>query len=411
MPNMPFLRHRERSAAIPAHAPHGSGLPRYARNDKAVTSSFKTLAALTGAVVVAHLVVLQGTSMALQASDRAITRPFSTRMIEFKPVVQTPADAGAAKATQAAPKPTAVPRPRKPAVVETTQIGPQAVFTPVSEPNMPAAPAEQAETATNTVATAGPEPASAEATKPTPPASSPIVQTEPAPPAAAQTSTPPPLPAPLRAFTLPGSIRIKYNLTGLKDNLTYHARGEILWLHDGKTYDARMEVSLFLLGSRVRTSTGTITAEGLAPTRFADKFRSEVAAHFDRDKQRVTFSANTPDRPLLPGAQDQLSVIMQLGAMLAGEPARYTPGTSITFETIGPRDVETWVVTVEGEEKLSLPGGDIMTIKLTRGARREFDQKTELWLAPTLGYLPARIKITDRNNDFVDQVWRATEAP
>ena len=376
-------------------------------------SSFKTLAALTVAVVVAHGVVLQGTSMALQASDRAITRPFSTRMIEFKPVVQTTVDAGATKAAQAAPgPPPTVRRPRKPALVETTQIGPQAVFASNSESNTPTALAEQAESATNTVATANTEPAPTEATRPAPAASSPTAQAEPAPPAAPPTAqAPPPLPAPLRAFTLPGSIRLKYNLTGLKDNLTYHARGEILWLHDGKTYDARMEVSLFLLGSRVRTSTGTITAEGLAPTRFSDKFRSEVAAHFDREKQRVTFSANTPDRPLLPGAQDQLSVIMQLGAMLAGEPARYTPGTSITFETIGPRDVETWVVTVEGEEKLSLPGGDLMTIKLTRGARREFDQKTELWLAPTLGYLPARIKITDRNNDFVDQVWRATEAP
>jgi hypothetical protein len=56
-----------------------------------------------------------------------------------------------------------------------------------------------------------------------------------------------------------------------------------------------------------------------------------------------------------------------------------------------------------------LPGGDQITLKLVRNPREEFDQKVELWLAPTLGYLPARIKITEQNGDYVDQKWLATE--
>lgn len=222
-------------------------------------------------------------------------------------------------------------------------------------------------------------------------------------------ATPPPASA--VAYTFPGSVRLKYNVEGTKDKLNYHARAELLWLQGNGTFEARLEVSAFLIGSRVRTSTGSITADGLAPERFSDKYRSEVAAHFDRTKQRVTFSANTPDVPLLPGMQDQLSVFVQLGAMLAGAPAKYPPGTQINFETIGPRAPETWLITIEGEEKLSLPGGDVSAIKLSRGTRREFDQQAELWLAPTLGYLPVRIKLTERNGDFVDQVWRTTEAP
>ena len=250
------------------------------------------------------------------------------------------------------------------------------------------------------------------------PASAPASAVSPVPVAGA---TPAPLPiavpsapasgAPSIAYTLPGSTRLKYNVIGTKDNLNYNARAEMLWLQDGNTYEARLEVSAFIIGSRMRTSTGRLTAEGLLPTRFADKYRSEVAAHFERDKQKVTFSANTPDLPLLPGMQDQLSVFVQLGAMLAGEPAKYPAGTNISFETIGPRAGETWVITVDGEEKLNLPGGDLSAIKLTRKPRREYDQTAEVWLAPALGYLPARIKITEKNGDFVDQVWRATEAP
>ncbi|MEI6197677.1 MAG: hypothetical protein WCS42_25465, partial [Verrucomicrobiota bacterium] len=72
-----------------------------------------------------------------------------------------------------------------------------------------------------------------------------------------------------------------------------------------------------------------VTVLGLEPTRFGDKVRSEVAAHFDREKNKVTFSANTPDVPLLPGAQDQLSILLQLAAMLGAEPHRFPQGTTL----------------------------------------------------------------------------------
>jgi hypothetical protein len=147
----------------------------------------------------------------------------------------------------------------------------------------------------------------------------------------------------------------------------------------------------------------------LAPTRFSDKYRSEVAAHFNREKGKVTFSANTPDVTLLSGAQDRLSILMQLASMIAGAPGRFPTDTAIAAQTIGPRDASVWIFTVRSEESLRLPGGDQITLKLVRNPREEFDQKVELWLAPTLGYLPARIKITEQNGDYVDQKWLATE--
>ena len=210
---------------------------------------------------------------------------------------------------------------------------------------------------------------------------------------------------------MPGSVRLKYNVTGGKDKLNYTARAELLWLQDGNTYEARQEVGAFLLGSRTFTSTGRMTADGLAPVRYSDKARNELAAHFDRDRQRVTFSANTPESPLQPGAQDRVSVFVQLASMLAGAPDKYPAGASLSVQIIGPRATEVWAIAVDGEEKLNLPGGELSAVKLTRAARGEFDLKTEFWLAPGLGYLPARIRFTQPNGDFVDMAWRATEAP
>jgi hypothetical protein len=260
------------------------------------------------------------------------------------------------------------------------------------------------------------EPATPPAIPPEPAASLAQASAEPnPPPPASPTPTPPSLPRDIalvpRNYNVPGSMRLKFNAEGMRGKLQYHASGEMAWLHDGSSYEATLELGAFLVGSRVLRSTGRLTGDGLAPNRFSDKFRSEQAAHFDRARGRVTFSANAPEAELLPGAQDQLSVFVQLASMVAGEPGRYPPGSTVTLQAVGTRTAEPWPFTVEALEKLSLPGGTLDTLKFTRQPRREYDQKVEIWLAPALSYLPARIRITQTNGDFIDQQWRATAGP
>lgn len=204
-------------------------------------------------------------------------------------------------------------------------------------------------------------------------------------------------------MALQDSVLLKYKATGASKGLTYRADAELVWKNAGSQYEASMKVSALFIGSRSMTSAGQITPTGLAPTRFADKFRSEQAAHFEADKGKITFSANTPDLPWIEGAQDRVSVFLQMGGMLAGKPDAFPAGSSITLYTAGPRDADTWTFTVETEEKLSLPNGEVTALKLTRMPRREYDQKVEVWYAPSLGYLPVRNRITQQNGDFVDQ--------
>lgn len=348
----------------------------------------KSLAALVAGVLLVHLLVLQDAAMHWHSSNKTpISRPFTTRMIELKPAVPPASDKPVAvRATPVTRKPAPAPARTDPA--------------PNSEASEAVALSEYSPSAINTIADTAPAPASAAA-----PSEPPVAAPPPSPP------PPPKAAVAARAYTIPGSMRLKYNIAGEVRKLSYSARAELLWLHDGSSYDARLEISAFLLGSRVQTSTGRITAQGLAPTRFGDKTRSELAAHFERDKGKITFSANTPDAPLVEGAQDRLSVFIQLGAMIAGDPLKYPPASTITLPTVGPRDTDTWVFGIDGEEKLDLPGGEQTTLKLTRQPRPDYDQKVELWLAPALGYLPVRIRLTQNDGDFIDQQWRATETP
>ena len=136
-----------------------------------------------------------------------------------------------------------------------------------------------------------------------------------------------------------------------------------------------------------------------------------MAAHFEPDKGQVRFSANTPTVPWVKGMQDRVSVFFQLAGMLAAKPDDFPVGSTIAMVTVGPRDADGWTFLVEAAETLALPYGPMATLKLSRQPRKEFDQKVEIWYAPSLGYLPVRSKITQSNGDFVDQQLTAVGKP
>lgn len=349
-------------------------------NSSAPLKPLLLIAALVLAVHWAFLGWVQ--TSASPASNAAITRPFITRTLP-------PPE----------PAPTVARRLAKPAAARPPRPArPQTISSP-STPEMQASNTNQglenpAQAATNTIATETPETAA-----PSPDPAT-VTTTEPAPAPAAALSTAAPPSAPI---SLPGSLRLKYDIKGEVSGLGYSASGELLWLHDGQTYDARLSVSHFLLGTRSQSSSGQITPEGLAPKRFGDKVRSEVAAHFERDKGQVIFSANTPTVDLQPGAQDQLSIFMQIASLLAGDPSRYPVGSAFEMQAVGGRDADTWRFVIESEESLALPGGEQRALRIKRPARQVNDITVELWLAPALGYLPARIRLTQTNGNFVDQ--------
>jgi hypothetical protein len=210
-------------------------------------------------------------------------------------------------------------------------------------------------------------------------------------------------------LAVPGSMLLHYKVTAHTRGLVLNAESQLRWRHDGNEYEANLELSGPLFPSRTQQSTGRVTAEGLAPLRFSDKARSEEAAHFEREDGKVSFSSNRPDAPLMAGAQDRLSVLMQLGAMIAAKPKNFGPGATISVQTASTREAEVWQFTVETEEALRLPGGALAALKLTRNPRKEFDQKVELWLAPSMDYVPVRLRLTQPNGDWVDQQWSSTD--
>ncbi|MDP3204003.1 MAG: DUF3108 domain-containing protein, partial [Hydrogenophaga sp.] len=154
---------------------------------------------------------------------------------------------------------------------------------------------------------------------------------------------------------------------------------------------------------RVQTSTGRVSPAGLSPERFADKSRSEKAAHFDAEQNRIRFSNNAPDAVLLPGAQDRLSLFLQIAGLLQARPEAYTSGKIIEMQVAGTGDADIWRFVLGDEVTLSLPVGDVRARQIKRLPRKEFDSTVEMWLAPALQHLPVRLRVTQVNGDVADQ--------
>jgi hypothetical protein len=210
----------------------------------------------------------------------------------------------------------------------------------------------------------------------------------------------------LHAELVPASIKLVYEVQANK--FPYSLNGELVWTSTEGGYEASLMFGAFGQ-KRIQTSRGQIGPDGLMPERFSDKFRSELAAHFNRQQGKITFSANTPDAPLLAGAQDRLSVLIQLAALVSSSPERFAPATTLTIQTVGPRDADLWLFTVGPTETLTLPGGQLELVRLTRNPRQAYDQQVDIWLAQTLSYLPARIRITEASGDFIDLKWLRSE--
>lgn len=359
---------------------------------------------LTAAVLAAHAWVLWQLPAlsAGPAADKAEVQSFATRSIA------PPAPP---------PPPPAPPAPVRPKVVKKPAPAPVAPPPAVEAPPIP-------DEGSDLLAAAAP-PALAEPTPESSPESAPPEQAEPLPPEAPAAPQPEtlqgvqlahaggpaePLPGDL-AVRLPAPMRLFFEVTGQAKRFEYHASAELLWQHDGSRYQARQEIKAFLIGSRAQASSGQIAASGLIPERFSDQSRSEKTADFDFAAQQARFSTQAPPAAIGAGAQDRLSVFLQLSGLLAAAPQRYPPGTEITFTTVGSNDAERWTFRVQGLETLELPQGALEALKLERLPRHAQDQQAALWLAPALDYLPARIRLTQANGDFADLQLKSHAAP
>ena len=100
--------------------------------------------------------------------------------------------------------------------------------------------------------------------------------------------------------------------------------------------------------------------------------------------------------------QDPLSVIFHVSSLIAGSPAAYFPGAVIRCEVRATGQSAPATFKVEGYESLAVVGRPMQVLKVVGDSG---SGRTELWLAPELGYVPVRMRFSAASGQSSDLQW------
>jgi hypothetical protein len=212
------------------------------------------------------------------------------------------------------------------------------------------------------------------------------------------------------AFEWPPSTRLSYTLTGNYRG-PVHGQAQVEWLRQGTRYQVFMDVSVGpsfapLMTRRV-SSEGDITPEGLRPRRYDEITRvalrspRHLTIFLDADHVRLPSGRELPRPPLV---QDSASQFVHLTWLFTLRPELLQPGRSIELPLALPRVVEPWTYDVLASETLDTPAGPVpaLHVKPRRESRPGGDLTAEMWVAPSLQYLPVRLLIRQDAETYID---------
>jgi hypothetical protein len=173
------------------------------------------------------------------------------------------------------------------------------------------------------------------------------------------------------------------------------------WLHwhfDAEGYTLRLDAQWPGQPSQGSSSRGLLDAEGVAPLRHAESRRARElrAVNFQREAGHITFSGPQAVYRLRAGAQDRLSWMIQLPAILQADASLARPGAQVSLFVAGTNGhAEVWQFEVLGREALQLPAGDVpQALSLRREPTRPYDTRVEVWLDPARQHLPVRVRFS-----------------
>jgi hypothetical protein len=217
--------------------------------------------------------------------------------------------------------------------------------------------------------------------------------------------------APAAVFEWPPSTRLTYVLTGnYRGEVNGSAR--VQWVRHDSHYQVHLDVaigpSFAPLISRRMTSDGELGERGLTPHRYDEAtrvlFRQPGRATVLFGPELVTL-ADGSQQQALPDVQDTASQFVQLTWLFTTQPELLRAGNTVTMALALPKRTGRWVYDVLGQEQLYTPIGvlDAYHLKPRLGERRPGNElSAEVWFAPTLQYLPVRLRIAQDADTFID---------
>jgi hypothetical protein len=207
----------------------------------------------------------------------------------------------------------------------------------------------------------------------------------------------------------PLSTRLDYTLTG-------YYRGEVTgsadveWRREGSHYQVALEFSVGGIVSRSMVSDGRLGPQGIEPQRYDETTRivlmspRRATMSFGGTGQQLQLAnGNVLVQPA--GVQDTASQFIHLTWLFLTGRAELRPGTVVDIPLALPRRLYPWRYTVMEQELLSTPLGQMQAWHLVPSRADgpiDGDLTADVWLAPSLQYLPVRILIRQDAQTYAD---------
>ena len=201
-------------------------------------------------------------------------------------------------------------------------------------------------------------------------------------------------------FEWPPATRLTYTLTGERGvGVHLYGNAVVEWRREGSRYQVQFDVHISPLIDQHMYSDGQISPEGLRPRHYDESFSVLFATPHAR---RIEFGEtevllNDGTRVARqPQTQDGASQFVHFVWMFHNHPEWLTPGNIVHFPLALPNNLRRWNYMVTGTEHLELAFGGIDAVHLKPlldGPRRPNEYPFDIWVAPSLQYLPVQIVV------------------
>jgi hypothetical protein len=204
----------------------------------------------------------------------------------------------------------------------------------------------------------------------------------------------------------PADTRLTYDVTGRYRN-PVSGTAHVQWQREGARYQVRLDVTVRIVVplTLTLTSQGEVTPAGLLPHAYEEMRPG--------GKRRVTQFGDTVvltekgALPRPPGVQDTASQFVELAQRFATGKEPLTQGSKVAVWLGRPGGVDRWIYDVIGQDVIQTPlMGDVQAFHLRP---RPLDNPrgnitAEIWFAPSLQYLPVKIKVLMGSDDWLELV-------
>ena len=208
----------------------------------------------------------------------------------------------------------------------------------------------------------------------------------------------------------PNDTRINVKISGyFRGKVT--GSGSVTWQRQAEKYQARVSAS-FGIGGFTMTSQGSVTDAGLNPQIFEESIVGRLrSARFEDDAITIGSGKRIP-RTGLPGGlgtgtfQDSASQFVELAWRFATGRAMLAPNSTVTYWLGRPEGLYQYIYDISGPEPMALSKfGTVNTWHLTPRPIPGLKPDAiygEIWIAPSLQYLPVKIRMRNAQGVYLD---------